>query len=240
MIGEILRTLEINGLRENTLIVYTSDHGEQVGEHGLWWKQTFYEDSVRVPAIISWPDFLPDGIHSDRVISQIDLNATMLDLIGAPPLPNSHGRSLVRLMKDPQNAEWEDVAFSEYCTDTTSEALSPEALASGESPEGWYHRMVRWNEWKLIYYHGLEPQLFNLRDDPDELHDLAQDPEHGDIRKQLTERVLHGWKPDVIAETMKRMVKDQPVLTEWAKQVRPREDIRWDLGPEMDYLDESG
>ena len=55
MIGQILQALRANDLADNTLIVYSSDHGEQVGEHGLWWMQTFYEDSVRVPFIMSWP-----------------------------------------------------------------------------------------------------------------------------------------------------------------------------------------
>jgi choline-sulfatase len=87
MIGKIVDVLERNGLLDNTLIVYTTDHGEQVGEHGLWWKQTFYEEAARVPVIISWPDRLAQGERCERVVSQIDLNATMLDLIGAPPLP---------------------------------------------------------------------------------------------------------------------------------------------------------
>ena len=124
MIGEMLEALERNGFSANTLVVYTTDHGEQVGEHGLWWKQTFYDDSVKVPAIISWPAVLPEGLHCDRVISQLDLSATMLDAIGAPALSRSHGRSLLSLLQAPHGTEWEDIAFSEYCTDSTSEALS--------------------------------------------------------------------------------------------------------------------
>ena len=92
MIGEILTALQENGLAENTIILYMSDHGEQVGEHGLWWKQTFYEDSVRVPTILSWPGALPEGVRCDRVISSLDLNATMIDALDAPALPNSRGR----------------------------------------------------------------------------------------------------------------------------------------------------
>ena len=71
MIGQILTALRENGLDENTLILYTSDHGEQVGEHGLWWKQTFYEHSVKVPAILSWRGALPEGTRCDRVISSL-------------------------------------------------------------------------------------------------------------------------------------------------------------------------
>ena len=84
------------------MVVYSTDHGEQVGEHDLWWKQTFYEDSVRVPAIVSWPGILPEGGRCERVINQFDLNATMLDAVGAPPLPRSNGRSLIELLKEPR------------------------------------------------------------------------------------------------------------------------------------------
>ena len=61
LIGEMLDALRRNGFENDTLVIYTTDHGEQVGEHDLWWKQTFYEDSARVPAIVSWPAGLPQG-----------------------------------------------------------------------------------------------------------------------------------------------------------------------------------
>ena len=61
MIGQILEALEANGLADNTLIVYTSDHGDMVGEHGLWWKHVFYEESVRVPLIMNWPGKIGEG-----------------------------------------------------------------------------------------------------------------------------------------------------------------------------------
>lgn len=85
MIGRILGALETAGLAQNTLVLYTSDHGEQAGEHGLWWKQTFYEDSVRVPAVLAWPGRLPEGERCGRVTSSLDLNATMLDALACPP-----------------------------------------------------------------------------------------------------------------------------------------------------------
>ena len=151
MIGEILTALQENDLAENTIILYMSDHGEQVGEHGLWWKQTFYEDSVRVPTILSWPSVLPEGERCDRVVSSLDLNATMIDALDAPALPNSRGRSVLPLLRE-EGAEWEDIAFSEYCTD-----------------ESCYHRMIRSGDWKLNYYHGQPSQLFNLKEDPAEL-----------------------------------------------------------------------
>ena len=130
LIGQILAALRENDLEENTLVIYSSDHGEQLGEHGLWWKQTFYEASAKVPLVVSWPGVLPEGIRCDRVVSSLDLSATMLDALNAPPLPHSHGRSLLPLLRSP-DAAWEDVAISECCAD-----------------EGCYHRMVRRGNWK--------------------------------------------------------------------------------------------
>ncbi|MGH2355984.1 MAG: sulfatase-like hydrolase/transferase, partial [Chloroflexota bacterium] len=101
MIGQIIGALEENGLAENTLIVYTTDHGEQAGEHGLWWKQTFYEASARVPLIMAWPGVIPAGQHCRRVVSALDVTATLLDAAGTPPLPRQEGRSLLGLLEMP-------------------------------------------------------------------------------------------------------------------------------------------
>lgn len=218
MIGEILSALKENGLDQNTLILYSSDHGEQLGEHGLWWKQTFYDGSAKIPAILSWPGVLPEGIKSKRVISSLDLNATMLDAMNAPPLPNSNGRSLLPLLRE-DNTEWEDIAFSEYCTDA-----------------GCFHRMIREGDWKLNYYHGQPSQLFDLCEDPHELHDLAGDIALREICEELTHKVLDGWDPEMIKERMIAKREDTRLLSNWARQTKPEERYRWELLPEMDYL----
>lgn len=219
MIGEILAALRANGLDENTLVLYMSDHGEQLGEHGLWWKQTFYEHSVKVPTILAWPGVLPADDRCDRVVSSLDLNATLLDALGAPPLPTSRGRSLMPLLTT-TNASWEDVAFSEYCTD-----------------DGQYHRMIRRGPWKLNYYHRQEPQLFNLEDDPDELRDRAGDAAAREIQAMLIAEVRRGWDPDVIAFHMAVKRAEGRIIQDWARQTQPPDQYRWPLRPEMDYLD---
>ncbi len=219
MIGEILTALQKNGLAENTLIIYSSDHGDQVGEHGLWMKRTFYEASVKVPAILSWPGALPEGVQCDHVLSSLDLNATMLEALDAPPLPNARGRSVLELLRH-GDTEWEDLAFSEYCT-----------------YEDCLHRMIRRDEWKLNYYHGQEPQLFNLAEDPDELQDRAQDPNCREIRERLTTEVLDGWDPEAVAEKMTEKRADLEIIRSWAEHTKPNDQFRWDRRPEMDYLD---
>lgn len=226
MIGQILTALEENDLLDNTLIVYTSDHGDMQGEHGLWWKHVFYEESVRVPLIISWPGQIEGGQQCQRVVSALDVNATMLDALSAPALPNSPGRSLMPLMTQPADqVTWDDVAFSEYCSDQ----LCPEG--------GCYQRMIRRGEWKFVYYHEQPPQLFNLQEDPDELVDRADDPGCQKILQELQNEVLADWDAEAIKAKMKAQKADVQILTAWGKRVNPKESIRWDLKPEMNYLD---
>ena len=231
LIGQILNALRENDLEENTLVVYMSDHGEQVGEHGLWWKQTFYEDSAKVPAILAWPGHLPEGRRCDKVTSSLDLNATMIEALGCPALPHSRGRSLLPLLTDPDNTEWDNVAFSEFCQDA--------AGAGGPfPPEGIFQRMVRRDNFKLNYYHGQPCQLFDLDADPRELNDLAADPAHAETVATLEAEVLAGWDPDAIAARMEQLRSDTRILAGWGRNVQPPDSIRWNLQPEMDYLDD--
>ena len=230
MVGQLLHALEANGFADNTLIIYTSDHGDMQGEHGLWWKHVFYEESVKVPLIVSWPGVIPGGQRSKRVISALDVNATILDALDAPALPNSPGRSFLGLVSEARpTPSWDDIAFSEYCADE----YVPPQIDDGKS----YQRMIRQNEWKLIYYHGMEPQLFNLTEDPGELDDLAQDPAYRTIRNELTNAILAEWHPEQIAATMADKRHDNVVLRTWAKETNPPDRYRWDLRPEMNYLE---
>ncbi len=231
MIGQILHALEANGFADNTMIVYTSDHGDMQGEHGLWWKHVFYEESVKVPLIVAWPGVIEGGQRSERVVSALDVNATMLDALGAPALPNSPGRSLLGLVSNARaTPTWDDVAYSEYCADE----YVPASIDNGKS----YQRMIRQDEWKLIYYHGMEPQLFNLAEDPGETTDRSQDPACQSVRRELMGRLLSEWHPEVIAATMAEKRQDNALLRAWAKSTEPTDRYRWDLRPEMNYLDQ--
>ncbi len=231
MVGQILDALRANNLAQETLIVYTSDHGDMMGEHGLWWKHTFYEESVRVPLILSWPGVIAPGTRCERVVSALDVNATMLDALGAPALPNSPGRSLLGLVTEGGvgagrgSADWEDVAFAEYCEDQYS------------PPGGAYQRMVRSGRWKLIDYHQDPPQLFDLETDPEELTDRAADPACAEILRELSATIRDGWDPEQIQAQMATRDADNRILEAWAKQVQPVEQYRWLARPEMNSLD---
>ncbi len=227
MIGQILDRLADNGLAENTLVVYASDHGDQIGERGLWWKHTFYEDSAKVPLILAWPGHLAGGGRREQVVNLIDLTATMLDAVGAPSLPNSQGRSFWPLVRDP-SAPWLDETFGEYCTDPQP------AWTGGMAVQ---QRMIRQGRWKCVYYHGYRPQLFDLALDPDELDDLAEDPAHAAVCQRLVERILADWDPERIAQRMRQRLANKALLAAWGKAVRPPDSIRWPLAPEDNRLD---
>lgn len=257
MIGQVLRALEESGLADNTLIVYTTDHGEQAGEHGLWWKQTFYESSARVPLLITWPGVLPAGQRCARVVSALDVTATLLDAAGAPALPDMAGRSLLGLFgadDAPVGAaggrlavDRPSGAMSSGRSGTggarverpTAQAWRDEAFSEFCVEEGWYQRMVRWGPWKLCHYHGYRPQLFNLAQDPDERRDLGQSPGHEAVREELTARVLEGWDALAIARQAALKREQAQVLRAWARATRPQEQHRWPITREMHWLDEA-
>ena len=226
MIGRILDRLETQGLADNTLIVYVSDHGDQIGERGLWWKQTFYDESAKIPLILSWPGVLPEGERRGQVVNLIDLAATLLDAANAPALPNAEARSFLGVARDGRHP-WIDETFSEYCTD---------GMAPWTGPEPVQQRMIRQGRWKLIYYHGLPPQLFDMESDPRETLDLAADPAYRDIRDALTARVLADWDPEAVIRTMATRRRDKELLRDWSRAVTPADAFRWKLREEDNWL----
>ena len=99
--------------------------------------------------------------------------------------------------------------------------------------------MVRDGDWKLNYYHGQPSQLFNLKEDPNELQDRADDPACQDILEELTEKVLESWDPDWVAAQIAAKRADTQLLGRWGRNTQPADQYRWNLLPEMDYLDHS-
>jgi choline-sulfatase len=224
MVGQILEAARQNNLTDNLLVVYTSDHGDMLGEHGLWWKHVFYEQSAKVPLIVSWPGVIGPNQRRREIVSALDGTATLLDALDAPALPSSSSRSLLSLLTG-KDTRWENVAFSEYCSDEYA------------PPGGCYQRMVRQDGWKLVYYAGQEPQLFNLIEDPHELIDRAPDPGCARIRRELTQRVLDGWDPEDVRAQMAIKRAENDILRSWARYTTPAEQYRWTLQPEMARLD---
>ena len=155
-VGEILATLEESGQAEDTVILYLSDHGELLGDKGMWTKQVMYEASAGIPMILAGPG-VPDGIVRNTAASIVDVAATALDVMLDTSDDSSPGLSLRQLAQDPDDAD--RTVLCEY--------------HDGGSTTGAF--MVRWGDWKYVCYPGMPPQLFNLAEDPSEDHDLGSD-----------------------------------------------------------------
>ena len=225
-IGALLARLDELGLARNTMVVYASDHGDHIGERGLWWKHTMYEESAKVPLIVRWPRYVTPNSRCPEVASLLDVSASFLDVARAAPLPNSTGRSLVGLLTGGK-MDRVGQAFSEYCVDPG------EPYSSGE----WtLQRMLRTGKWKYVYHDGAPDQLFDLEADPDELCDLVDVKAYQDIASDLKAKVLENWTPATIRTRMAKNAKDKAILRSWAETVRPGDALRWEFDPDINWL----
>jgi arylsulfatase A-like enzyme len=190
-IGRLLAFLRDNGYQENTMIVFTSDHGDYLGDHWLGEKDLFHEESVRIPLIIYDPSPEADGTRGrveTRFVEAIDLLPTFLEAAGDEA--QSHrleGRSLLPLLHGRSVDNWRDYVISEsdYSGRDVRQILR---LA----PEDCRATMIRTERWKYILHERFRPQLYDLSEDPHEFHDLGADRAHEPIRRELYDR-LFGW-----------------------------------------------
>jgi arylsulfatase A-like enzyme len=175
-LGRLLAFMQERGLLENTLIVFTSDHGDYLGDHWMGEKDLFHEPSVKIPLIVYDPSSQADGARGtvcDELVESIDLIPTFLEALGADPAGQSHrleGRSLVPFLRGSPPAEWRRFAISEY-----DYSLLPVATELGVEPRDARLFMVADKRWKLVQPLGFRPMLYDLAADPNELRDLGAD-----------------------------------------------------------------
>jgi len=178
-VGRVVAALDRLGLADRTIIVFTSDHGYHTGEHGLWQKQSLFEESARVPLLIVAPGIAPQGAVASSPVSQLDLYPTLTQLAGVAAPANLQGQSLVPMLEDPTRPGrgW---------------ALTQVARGGGGGGEGRYFgyslRTARWRytEW-ADGDKGRE--LYDHDSDPKELANLAQKPEHAKTVAELSVRI---------------------------------------------------
>jgi choline-sulfatase len=178
-IGEILDALDRSGLAEDTVVAYVADHGEMCGQHGMWWKCSFYEASARIPLVVSWPGQWAPG-RRRAAASLLDVVRTVCELAGDDG-GDLDGRSLVEELAGTM-PDGDGLAIAEY-------------EGHGTCTPG---RMVRRGRYKLNYYLDEPPELYDLEADPHELDDLAGSPAHAGAREELTAIALRGWDPRAI------------------------------------------
>ncbi|MFW6045181.1 MAG: sulfatase-like hydrolase/transferase [Planctomycetota bacterium] len=211
LIGRVLERLQQSSLGDNALCIYTSDHGDMIGEHGLWAKGTFYDPSARVPMIVSWPGRLPEGERRDTVVGLGDVAPTLVELTGGEPLPHTDGRSFWPLLER-SNADVPGCAYSESCGRNNSGPA----------------RMVRKGRWKLNYYENYAPELFDVEADPHEMQNLAEQDQYAGTVDELTDLVFaDGWDPETIREEMERRTDNYQYMRRWAKEMEPEHPVQW-------------
>jgi len=168
-LGKVLRVLADSEVADSTVVIYTTDHGENIGEHGLWWKNCMYEHASHVPLIVSWPARWRGSQRRTKVCSLVDVNRTIAEIAEAKVPGDWDGDSMIRWLDNPK-AGWKDWAVSEYYAHN---------IASGNA-------MLRMGRYKYVYHtpadaeHPAERELYDLSEDPGEFTNLAGNPEQSE------------------------------------------------------------
>ena len=169
-VGMVLDALDRLGIRDETAIIWTADHGEQAWEHGLFTKFIMYEASVRVPLLISLPGLEP-GVRSEFA-EHVDIFPTICDLLGLEIPDSVQGRSLALLLDDgAEPVAWRDAVFSQIA----------------------HVQMARTRDWKLVAYGGEPGELYDLRNDPEEFYNLIGEPAQAGVVADMLTR-LRDWE----------------------------------------------
>ncbi len=191
-IGNVLDTLDELCLAENTIVIWLADHGDAVASHGgLWDKSsTFIEEVARVPMAIRWPAGIEPGQRTDRLVSNMDATATMLDAAGIDAPDTMHSRSLLPLCRTADDADWSDELICEH---VGHGHLFPQ-------------RMILQDRYKYVFSLHDMNELYDLQEDPFELKNLVHDRQYADIIADMKGRLTqHIEGSDMRNQRMKRL-----------------------------------
>jgi arylsulfatase A-like enzyme len=192
-LGTLFRFMEERGLLQSTMVVFTSDHGDYLGDHWLGEKDLFHEPSVKVPLIIYDPGQAADatrGMICDALVEAIDLAPTFLEALGGDSAAHDHrleGRSLLALLRGEPPRRWREFVISEY-----DYSMLPAATNLNVAPRDARLFMIADKRWKMVHALGFRPMLYDLLSDPQEFHDRGADPALDGERRRL-EAVLLTW-----------------------------------------------
>lgn len=193
-VGLILDQLDSAGVADNTIVVFSSDHGDQLLEHGLMGKNCFFESSVRVPFMIRFPQRIEPGQY-DTLIESVDLLPTLFELVGLPEPYTNQGHSLAPLIRrDGSDYVPREAVFSEnVIPEVITGGREAFEFIKGEGIRGIRHpdaKMVRTRRWKFVYYPEGFAELYDLKTDPHEMTNLAKDPNYREQVYNMKDRLL--------------------------------------------------
>ena len=210
---QLLEVLDRHDMAENTVVIFTSDHGDMLGERGLWYKMSFFEHSARVPLIVHAPTrFGPHTVESH--VSLLDLAPTLLELAGIEAPGQMTGSSLVPLLTDSTSQD-ERTVVGEYLGEG---AVAPIF-------------MIRRDQWKYVWSSADPPQLYDLAADPDELINLADNAEHADISAAFEAEVHQRWDVERIDGEVRASQQARRIVDHSMRQGRFSP---WDFEPTSD------
>jgi choline-sulfatase len=211
-VGELVQALEEVGVRENTIIIFTSDHGDMLGERGMVQKRHFYEWSTRIPLILTFPDRWQAGTTCAQPVSLIDLVPTLLDMAGVEERLSLDGESLMASING---------------RDTSGREIFSEIHTAGVFATCF---MIRKGRYKYTYVHGEDTQLFDLENDPEEWHNLSGDPAYRAVEEELKARILEQFDPDEIEQDIREGLLKRRLI----KKAMKINDTHWDYFPKFD------
>jgi arylsulfatase A-like enzyme len=180
-VGRVMAWLERENLKDNTIVIYAGDQGFFLGEKGWFDKRWIYEESMRMPLIVHWPEGIEPGMVSEHLVQNLDFAPTILEIAGAEVPERMQGRSLVPILRGENPADWRDAVYYQY-------------YEGPELPGSWHavarHFGIRTDRYTLAHFpdHN-EWELFDLETDPDQLTSVYDDPDFADIQAQLKEKL---------------------------------------------------
>jgi arylsulfatase A-like enzyme len=176
-LGRVLDYLDESGLTEKTVVIYSSDQGFYLGEHGWYDKRWMYEESLRMPFIVRWPGVVEPGAESSELVQNLDFAQTFLDIAGVEAPADMQGRSLLPLLEGERPPTWREAIYYQYYEFPAVHMVRR-------------HYGVRTERYKLIYYYEIDEwELFDLESDPSELTSVYDDPEYRGIVDELKQRL---------------------------------------------------
>jgi len=173
-VGRVLDYLDESGLARNTVVIYTSDQGFYLGDHGWFDKRFMYEESLRMPLVVRYPKEIPAGSVNNDIVLNLDFAETFLDYAGAPVPTDMQGRSLRPLFQGRTPNDWRTSMYYHYYEFPAEHNVKR-------------HYGVRTERYKLIHFYNDidEWELYDLKNDPDEMQNVYDDPKYADVVKEL-------------------------------------------------------